>query len=91
MGNNYFYCLHFLLGNILVSGSIDGKVKLWDVRTRSQEHLQELDDCKDSVTSIDLNIQQVLVSCLDKRVRLYDIRLGKMFCDYIGEQVFIKI
>lgn len=78
-----------MLGNILVSGSIDGKVRLWDVRTRSYEHLQELDDCKDSVTYIDLNSQQILVSCLDKRVRLYDIRLGKMFCDYIGEQVFI--
>lgn len=73
--------------NIIMSGSIDGKVKFWDVRSRSYEALQELDDCKDSVTCIDSNSQQVLVSCLDKRVRLYDLRLGKMFCDYIGEQV----
>ncbi len=73
--------------NVIISGSIDGKVKFWDVRSRSYEHLQEIDDCKDSVTCIDVNQQQLLVSCLDKRVRLYDLRLGKMFCDYIGEQV----
>lgn len=73
--------------NIVISGSIDGKVKFWDVRTRSYEPIQEIDDCKDSVTYIDLNAQQVLVSCLDKRVRLYDIRFGKMYCDFIGKQV----
>lgn len=75
--------------NIIISGSIDGKVKFWDVRSRSFDAVQELDDCKDSVTYIDVNQQQVLVSCLDKRIRLYDIRFGKMYCDFIGEQVFI--
>ncbi len=49
--------------------------------------MQEIDDFKDSVTHIDLSTHQMLISCLDKRVRLYDIRFGKMFCDYIGEQV----
>ena len=27
------------------------------------------------------------ISCLDKRVRLFDVRFGKLQCDYIGEQV----
>ena len=71
--------------NMIISGSIDGKVKLWDLRSRSFDHLQELDDFKDSVTHIDISTQQILVSCLDKRVRLYDVRFGRMFCDYMGE------
>jgi len=82
-------CVRFNLdeSNLIISGSIDGKVKFWDLRSKSYEHLQEIDDCKDSITYVDLNTQQLLVSCLDKRVRLYDIRFGKMYCDYIGEQV----
>jgi mitogen-activated protein kinase organizer 1 len=73
--------------NLIISGSIDGKVRIWDLRSKSYEHLQEIDDCKDSVTYIDLNAQQILISCLDKYVRLYDIRFGKMQCDFIDEQV----
>lgn len=82
-------CVRFNLdeSNLILSGSIDGKVKIWDVRSKSYEPLQELDDCKDSVTHIDMNKQQILVSCLDKRVRLYDVRYGRMQCDYVGEQV----
>lgn len=73
--------------NLILSGSIDGKVRIWDLRSRSYEHLQEIDDCKDSVTHIDLNNHQILVSCLDKRVRLYDVRFGSLKCDYLGNQV----
>lgn len=73
--------------SLILSGSIDGKVKIWDLRSRSYEHLQEIDDFKDSVTHIDMNNHQLLVSCLDKRVRLYDIRFGNMKCDYIGKPV----
>ncbi len=60
---------------------------MWDLRSKSFDHIQEIDDFKDSVTHIDLSSHQMLISCLDNRVRLYDIRFGKMYCDYIGEQV----
>ena len=82
-------CVRFNLeeSNLIISGSIDGKVKIWDLRSKSFEHLQDIDDCKDSVTHIDISKQQILVSCLDKRVRLYDVRFGKMQCDYIGDPV----
>ena len=73
--------------NIIISGSIDGRVKLWDLRSKSYEHLQEIDDCKDSVTYLDLNLNQILVSCLDKHTRLFDIRMGKLTSDYIGVPV----
>lgn len=72
---------------MIFSGSIDGKVRIWDVRSKTFEHLQEMDDFKDSVTHIDINDHQILVSCLDKRVRLYDVRFGNMKCDYIGYPV----
>ena len=70
-----------------MSGSIDGKVLFYDLRSKTFDPLLEIDDCKDSVTHIDLNDHEILVSCLDKRVRLYDVRLGKMKCDYIGYPV----
>ncbi len=73
--------------NLIFSGSIDGKVKIWDLRSRSFEPLQELDDFKDSITHIDISQDQILVSCLDKCVRMYDIRYGRMQCDFMGEQV----
>ena len=62
-------------------------MKLWDLRARGFDPLQEIDDFKDSVTHIDLNNQQLLISCLDKRVRLYDLRFGRLQCDYMGEPV----
>ena len=82
-------CVRFNVdeSNVIISGSIDGKCKLWDVRSRAYEHVQELDDCRDSVTHIDISKHQLLVSCLDKRVRVYDLRFGKMTSDYVGEQV----
>lgn len=77
--------------NIILSGSVDGRVRLWDLRSKSYDHVQELDDCKDSVTYLDVpaepNHHQILVSCLDKSTRLYDLRKGQMACDYIGYPV----
>lgn len=73
--------------NLILSGSIDGRVRIWDLRSKSFDHVQELDDCKDSVTHLDLSASghhQILVSCLDKCTRLYDLRQGRMQCDYIG-------
>ncbi len=73
--------------NLILSGSIDGKVRIWDLRSKSFDYLQELDDCKDSVTYLDLNSHQILVSCLDKHTRLYDVRFGRLYSDYIGDSV----
>lgn len=72
---------------MMLSGSVDGRVKIWDLRSRSFEPIQELDDFKDSVTHIDVSKQQLLVSCLDRCTRLYDVRYGRMQCDYLGEPV----
>jgi WD40 repeat protein len=62
--------------NCIISGSIDGKVKIWDLRAKTFDPKQEIEDFKDSVTYIDVNIQQILISCLDKHTRLYDVLFG---------------
>ena len=37
---------------VCLSGSIDGSVKCWDMRSKSQEPIQVLEEMKDSVTCI---------------------------------------
>lgn len=72
---------------LIFSASIDGTVKIWDVKSREFDPIQILDDAKDSVTSLCLANHEILTSSLDQRVRIYDIRYGKMFEDYIGHNL----
>ena len=45
---------------------------------------QVLKDAEDCISSIQVNGHEILVSSLDCWVRLYDIRMGKYFADFIG-------
>lgn len=67
-----------------VSGSVDNTVCFWDVVSRRQEAVQILKDAKDTITSIQVTDHEVLTTSVDCHVRLYDLRVGKMFSDYIG-------
>ncbi|XP_032528306.2 WD repeat domain-containing protein 83 [Danaus plexippus] len=67
-----------------VSGSIDNTVCFWDVVSRRQEPVQILKDAKDTITSVQVTDHEVLTSSVDCHMRLYDLRIGKMFSDYIG-------
>jgi mitogen-activated protein kinase organizer 1 len=73
--------------SIIFSASIDGTVKIWDVKSREYEPIQVLDDAKDSVTSISLGSHELLTTSLDQRVRIYDIRYGKLHEHYIGHNL----
>ncbi|CAF3689884.1 unnamed protein product [Adineta steineri] len=73
--------------SIIYSASIDGTVKIWDVKSRDYDPIQVLDDAKDSVTSISLGNNELLTTSLDQRVRIYDIRYGKLYEDYIGHNL----
>ncbi|XP_060808284.1 WD repeat domain-containing protein 83 [Amyelois transitella] len=70
-----------------ISGSIDNTVAFWDVVSRRQEPVQVLKDAKDTITSIQVTNYEILTSSVDCHVRLYDIRVGKMISDYIGQVV----
>jgi mitogen-activated protein kinase organizer 1 len=72
---------------IIFSASIDGTVKMWDVKSREYDPIQILDDAKDSVTSIALGNNEILTASLDQRIRMYDIRYGKMYEDFIGHNL----
>ncbi|CAF1427397.1 unnamed protein product [Rotaria sordida] len=73
--------------SIIFSASIDGTVKIWDIKSREYDPIQVLDDAKDSVTSLSLGNNELLTSSLDQRVRIYDIRYGKLYEDYIGHNL----
>ncbi|GBP65689.1 WD repeat domain-containing protein 83 [Eumeta japonica] len=67
-----------------VSGSVDNSVIIWDVASRRLDPVQTLKDAKDSVTSVQVTDHEILTCSVDCHVRLYDIRMGKMTADYVG-------
>eukprot|EP00158_Paraphelidium_tribonemae_P009619 Partr_v1_DN28910_c0_g1_i2_m25422 putative wd repeat len=72
---------------VLVSGSFDATVRLWDARVQGSETrtaIQVLDDAKDSVTSVQLDEYEIMASSIDGSVRRYDIRVGRVTCDSLG-------
>jgi mitogen-activated protein kinase organizer 1 len=70
--------------SMAVSGSVDNTVAFWDIISRRQEPIQVLKDAKDTITSIQVTDHEIMTCSVDSHVRLYDIRVGKMFSDYIG-------
>ena len=73
--------------SIALSGSIDGTVKCWDVKTKRQEPIQTLEEAKDSVTSIDVSDYEILVGSADGKVRRYDLRNGQLLTDMVGTDI----
>ncbi|CAH0404043.1 unnamed protein product [Chilo suppressalis] len=73
--------------SMAVSGSVDNTVAFWDIVSRRQEPVQVLKDAKDTITSIQVTDHEILTCSVDCHVRLYDIRVGKMLSDLIGQIV----
>lgn len=71
--------------SILLSGGNDSTVRILDLKSRSYEPVQILDDAKDSITSIDISDDEIIVGSVDGWLRLYDIRMGKLHEDFLGE------
>ena len=69
--------------SVALSGSIDGTVKCWDMKSKSQEPIQVLEEMKDSVTCILVTDHEILVGSADGKVRSYDLRVGKLVTDLI--------
>ncbi|KAK8203599.1 hypothetical protein M8818_005249 [Zalaria obscura] len=72
---------------VIISGSYDSTVKLWDTKSRSERPLMTLSEAKDSISSIHVTGPEILVGCVDGRVRSYDIRMGQVDVDVIGHSV----
>ncbi|KAI5450846.1 hypothetical protein NCC49_002587 [Naganishia albida] len=79
-------------GNVLVSGSFDSKVMLWDMRAQARLPIQTLQDARDSITSISIPPSsaggaEIVTGCVDGVVRSYDVRMGKLVSDTVGAPV----
>ncbi|KAJ9095014.1 hypothetical protein QFC21_005807 [Naganishia friedmannii] len=79
-------------GNVLVSGSFDSKVMIWDMRAQGRLPIQTLQEARDSITSIAIppasaGCAEIITGCVDGVVRSYDVRMGKVVGDTIGAPV----
>ncbi|OZJ06268.1 hypothetical protein BZG36_00821 [Bifiguratus adelaidae] len=65
-------------------GSFDTTVRLWDCRSQNRAPIQILEEAKDSVMSLQLVGTDLVTGSADGKVRMYDIRMGKVVQDTIG-------
>lgn len=70
--------------SVVVSGSYDSTVKLWDTKARSERPLMTLSEAKDSVSTIDVSGTEIVAGSIDGKVRCYDVRKGLVETDVIG-------
>jgi mitogen-activated protein kinase organizer 1 len=69
---------------VLVSGSYDATVRLWDTRSHARAPVQTLDHARDAVSDVVIHGHEVVAASVDGRVRSYDLRLGRCFVDVIS-------
>lgn len=75
-------CVSFTAGDsILVSGSDDRSVRLWDVKSRDAKPLMILEEAKDGITSLVCRDTEIIAGSSDGRIRSYDARMGRCSVD----------
>lgn len=70
--------------SIIATGSFDGTVRIWDMKSNSYKPIMTLDDAKDSITDVAVHDAEILATSVDGRVRSYDLRTGMCQADVIG-------
>jgi mitogen-activated protein kinase organizer 1 len=81
--------------SVLVSGSFDASVRIWDVRSQNPKPIMVLEDARDSVSCVlagpaaagAAGEHEILAGSVDGRVRCYDLRKGVVHTDVIGTSV----
>ncbi|EXJ60450.1 hypothetical protein A1O7_04603 [Cladophialophora yegresii CBS 114405] len=80
-------CVSFAGGgdSVLVSGSDDTSVRLWDVKSRDGRPLMVLEEAKDGISALVVPDagpgHEIVAGSIDGRVRAYDVRTGKVTAD----------
>jgi mitogen-activated protein kinase organizer 1 len=72
---------------LLMTGSYDRTTKIWDLRSRSYDPIQTLDDPVDSVESICVSKHEIITGSIDGSVRTYDIRAGRLKVDTVNRPI----
>lgn len=87
-------CVKFnsIESTLIISGSVDCSVRIFDCKSRSKQSVQVLNEAKDAISSIIVNNEQIITGSLDGKVRVYDIRKGKhLFLNFLSSFIFIFI
>lgn len=75
---------------MLISGSFDATVRIWDSKSGSIKPVQVLNEAKDSVSCVLINRNggyEIVAGSVDGRVRYYDIRMGRVDTDVLAAPV----
>lgn len=79
---------------LIVSGSYDASVRVWDVRSNNAKPVMVLSDARDSVAAVLAGREtgkggewEIVSGSLDRKVRFYDVRMGRLEEDEIGTAV----
>lgn len=69
--------------SVIISGSDDRTLRLWDVKSRDAKPLLVLEEAKDGVSSLLVpdNGYEIVAGSIDGRLRSYDVRMGRVTVD----------
>ena len=73
--------------SVALSGSVDGSVKAWDLKSKSWEPIQTFDDAKDAISSMCVSDYEIITASLDGQVRRYDLRKGQLCADNLRSKI----
>lgn len=71
---------------VVISGSFDSTIRLWDARSQSIKPLMVMQEAKDSVTSLVVTGAEILAGSVDGQLRTYDLRMGSCYVDVVGRE-----
>jgi mitogen-activated protein kinase organizer 1 len=74
---------------VIVSGSYDSTIRLWDCRVTTKKCIQILEDAKDSVETVSIVDYEIITGSVDGHTRIYDIRTGTVIVDNIQSMIIL--
>ncbi|CAI7651823.1 unnamed protein product [Penicillium glandicola] len=75
--------------SVVVTGSADTTINLWDARSTSYKPIQTLTEATDTVSTLHVHMGSYSIASgsYDGRARVYDVRTGKMTVDVLAHPV----